>query len=79
MSTEQRFDFEETANGRVRIRCNGRVVTTLKGVQAIKFIGRAESLDEPGLQLLMAKATGNFRRGNEKVSKQKYRNSTQGD
>ena len=44
----------------------GRQVTVLKGKSAADFLARAEGLDEPGRQKLMARVTGNFKRGNER-------------
>jgi hypothetical protein len=38
----------------------------LKGNEARKFISRMTGLDEQGAQLMMAKVTGNFKRGNER-------------
>jgi hypothetical protein len=43
-----------------------RPVTHLKGAQAVKFISRVEYANHDTQQLIMAKATGNFKRGNEK-------------
>ena len=47
-----------------------RVVTTLKGKEARKFLMNARSLDEGGQQLLMAKTTGQFKFGNERTGKE---------
>ncbi len=60
------FAFQPTKGGRVRISFHGRVVVTLAGVDAERFLSRASDADEQRLQLLMAKATGNFKRGNER-------------
>jgi hypothetical protein len=50
----------------VRISWRGRVVTTLAGARAARFLRGAEGADEEAAQLLMARATGNFKRGNER-------------
>lgn len=73
---DQRNRFDETVftyrankDGKVFISYQGKQVTILKGKPAEKFlkkINEANHLDE---QLIMAKATGNFKRGNEKMSK----------
>lgn len=42
-----------------------RMVATLAGTRAARFLERIDGMDEAGAQLLIAKATGNFRRGNE--------------
>jgi len=44
----------------------GRVVTTLAGVPAERFLRDVEGADEEAEQLLMARVTGNFKRGNER-------------
>jgi hypothetical protein len=44
----------------------GRRAAVLRGDAAARFLERAERLDEPGAQRLMARVTGNFRRGNER-------------
>jgi hypothetical protein len=48
-----RFSYRETKDGRVRVALHGRHVITLAG-------------DDAQRQLLLAKATGNFKRGNER-------------
>ncbi|GAB3153094.1 hypothetical protein GCM10027290_45370 [Micromonospora sonneratiae] len=48
----------------------GRVATTLRGGRADEFL--AEVDDDP--QQVMARWTGNYRRGNERTAKQHPRN-----
>lgn len=60
------FAWQATKDGRVRISWRGRVVTTLTGAAAARFLHQAEGADEEAAQLLMARATGNFKRGNER-------------
>ena len=43
-----------------------RPLITLSGKEAAKFIGRIESLEGRDAQLLMARVTGDFKRGNER-------------
>jgi hypothetical protein len=62
------FSWQATKDGRVRIAWRGRVVTTLAGGRADAFRRQAEGADEESAQLLMARATGNFKRGNERRS-----------
>ena len=45
---------------------NNRPATVLTGKLADRFVAAAPAADEAELQLLMAKATGNFKRGNER-------------
>ncbi len=63
---ETPFECQITKDGRVMLFWFGKHVKTLVGKEAQKFITRFESADDAEAQLLMAKATGNFKRGNER-------------
>ncbi len=63
------FSFRETKSGLVHIAYRGTQVTTLSGKAAQRFLSNVESADASTAQLVMAKATGNFKRGNEKHAK----------
>jgi hypothetical protein len=60
------FSYRATKDEKVFISWNGRMVTTLSGPKARRFLAEAERGDAEGEQLLMARATGNFKRGNER-------------
>jgi len=45
---------------------HGRRAAVLRGDAATRFLERAERLDPAGVQQLMARVTGNFKRGNER-------------
>jgi len=60
------FAYVVTKDGQVRISYEGRLVTTLAGEQADRLGRRLEPADPAQVQLLLAKATGNFKRGNER-------------
>ena len=60
------FGWQATKGGRVRITWRGKVVTTLAGAAASRFVHQAEGADEDTVQALLARATGNFKRGNER-------------
>jgi hypothetical protein len=60
------FRFRAHKDGTVRIAYRGKVVTTLAGKEAARFLARVAGADPAQAQLLMAKATGNFKRGNER-------------
>jgi hypothetical protein len=62
------FGWQATKDGRVRITWRGRVVTTLAGAAAAHFVHQTEGADEDTVQALLARATGNFKRGNERRS-----------
>lgn len=59
------FAWRKTADDRVFIDWHGRTVTVLAGTDASRFLARIASADDATAQGLMARATGNFRRGNE--------------
>jgi hypothetical protein len=67
------FAFRTSADGAVSIRFHGRSVTVLRGTAAARFLTRVAATDAAGAQLEMAKATGNFRRGNERQAKARER------
>lgn len=60
------FAWQATKDGRIRISWRGRVVTTLAGAPAARFLREVEGADEEAEQLLLARVTGNFKRGNER-------------
>jgi hypothetical protein len=66
------FAYRLVKDGRVRISHHDRHVVTLAGERAAAF--RA-ALEEDGAdeQLLMARVTGNFKRGNERVARERSR------
>ncbi len=63
---EQPFSYRARKDGSVEILWKGRRATALSGKLAERFLEQAPAEDEHGKQLLMAKATGNFKRGNER-------------
>ena len=66
---EEPFSFRQTKAGDVFISWNGKTVTTLKGKAALAFLAKIAGLDDEKAQLLMAKATGHFKHGNERPAK----------
>lgn len=63
---EEFFDYQETKDGRVLLYWYDKHIKTLSGKQAEKFLTRISGLDGTDAQLVMAKFTGNFKRGNER-------------
>jgi hypothetical protein len=63
------FDYDITKDNRVLLYWNGKLIKTLADKQAQKFISQIEGVDASAAQLIMAKVTGNFKRGNEKDNK----------
>ncbi len=66
------FTYRISKDKKVFVYWLGKQVTIIQGKEAEKFIQRMESADFKTAQLIMAKATGNFKRGNEKQNKIKY-------
>ena len=66
--TESEFSYRLVKDGNVRIFWRDRHVVTLSGQKASAFRARVESADEREAQLLMARVTGNFKRGNERTA-----------
>ncbi len=63
---EEVFSYRISKDNKVFISWNGRTVTTLSNDKAKKFIEAISGTSGEEAQLIMAKATGNFKRGNEK-------------
>lgn len=66
---DEPFSYHPTKSGSVQISYKGRTITTLGGREAARFLTKIESESRDNAQLLMAKATGHFKHGNERVSK----------
>jgi hypothetical protein len=69
--TPQGFSFVVRNDGEVQISHHGRTATVLRGAVAERFLVDVESRDP---QALMARVTGNYKRGNERVGKNHPRN-----
>lgn len=65
------FDYRVTKNGTVMLTWHGKTVKTLSGQKADDFLAKIEGLEGKDAQLVMAKITGNFKRGNERTAKRK--------
>lgn len=63
------FDYRKYKNGNVSISWKNKEVMILKGENAEKFLSRVETANEFDAQMTMAKITGNFKHGNERVGK----------
>lgn len=60
------FDWRVTKAGQVLVSRGGRVVTTVRGGAAAKLHGRLQRADADEVQQLLARATGNYKHGNER-------------
>ena len=63
--------FTYEPGGTVRISHHGRPATTLNGPRATQFLAEIEASDP---QLVMARWTGNYKRGNERTARDHPRN-----
>lgn len=68
------FRYVVRASGEVVIHHRETLATTLRGDAAAEFVAEVEAGDEADAQELMARVTGNYRRGNERTAKQHPRN-----
>ncbi|SDU84441.1 hypothetical protein SAMN04488563_6653 [Jiangella alkaliphila] len=64
---EDPFDYQLTKSGPIRVSRGGRLVVTVGGREADRLAAALErAADEHERQLLLAKVTGNYKRGNER-------------
>ena len=65
---EAPFNYRVTKNNTVLIDYKGKQVKILKGKDAEKILEKIKiAEDEIAVQLILAKITGNFKRGNERT------------
>jgi hypothetical protein len=60
------FDYRVSKLGAVIVSRGGRVVMTVRGGDAARLIIALQRADESQVQHLLARASGNYRRGNER-------------
>lgn len=65
------FLWTRRKSGDVVITHHGRTATTLRGQKAVEFL---DEVGDDQDQELMARLTGNYRRGNERQARQHQRN-----
>jgi hypothetical protein len=65
------FSFTTRKNGDVVIAHHGRDATTLRGRQARSFLAVCETADARTVQQRMARLTGNYKRGNERSTRER--------
>jgi len=66
---EEVFSYKINKDNKVFIYWQGKQVMILVGKDSEKFLSRIQTADFKEAQLIMAKVTGNFKRGNEKNPK----------
>jgi hypothetical protein len=62
------FTYRSRKDGTVEVLHRGRVASTLRGSDAADFLGEVESASESDAQQLMARITGNYKHGNERLA-----------
>ena len=73
-SSDLGFTYRVRKNGDVEVLHRGRVATTLRGREAADFLSEAPEASSADAQQLMARVTGNYKRGNERLASQHARN-----
>ena len=68
------FAWRPGKDGAVTIVRNGRMVTVLRGAAAGDFLAEVQGAAPGAAQQLMARATGNYKRGNERTAARHPRN-----
>ena len=69
------FTFRARANGDVEVLHHGRVAATLRGAKAQAFLDEIATTAHRDSQQLMARVTGNYKRGNERTASRHPRNA----
>jgi hypothetical protein len=65
---EDPFSYRVTKNNTILIDYKGKQVKLLNGRDAEKILGKIKiAEDDKAVQLILAKITGNFKRGNERI------------
>lgn len=65
--TEEVFSYKTSKDKKIFIFWYGKQVMILKNKESEKFLSRISGADFQESQLIMAKITGNFKHGNEKM------------
>ena len=60
------FTFQLRKSGEVILYHEERLATTLRGTQATRFLAQIDGISPAEGQQLMARLTGNYKRGNER-------------
>lgn len=68
---EEPFSYRVSKDNKVFLFWNDKQVMILKGKESEKFLSKIDRANIFESQLIMAKITGNFKHGNEKMNKEK--------
>ncbi|MEH7383395.1 hypothetical protein V7138_23250 [Bacillus sp. JJ1533] len=69
--SDEPFTYQITKSGMVLVYYSGKQIKIIKGKEAERLLAKIKEVedDKTKIQLLLAKVTGNFKRGNEKFGK----------
>jgi hypothetical protein len=69
---EEQFTFKKTKDGKLFVYWKNRLVRTYVGQKAAEILIEIENAgSDRDVQFALARVTGNFKRGNEKLAKKK--------
>ncbi len=74
MTADFGFSYRTTKAGEVFVHHRGKLATTLRGEAAADFLADMDGADDDEQQQIMARVTGNYRRGNERLARNHPRN-----
>ncbi len=73
-SADLGFSYRLRKNGDLEVLHHGRVAATFRGRDAADFRDEVKSASSDEAQQIMARVTGNYKRGNERLASQHPRN-----
>jgi hypothetical protein len=68
------FTWRRRKDGDIEVLHRGRLASTLRGSDAADFLAEAQGSELIDLQPLMARITGNYKHGNERLANEHSRN-----
>jgi hypothetical protein len=74
IENELGFTYRIVRKNEVHLLHHGRLAVTLRGERAQEFLAEVDAGGESDPQQLMARLTGNYKRGNERTAKDHPRN-----
>ena len=74
MADDLGFTYTARKSGEVQIHHHGILATTLRGDRAADFLEEMAGCDDASAQQVMARLTGNYKRGNERKAADHPRN-----
>lgn len=68
------FTYRSRKTGDIQVLHHGKLAAILRGTDAADFIAEVTAGDDADAQQLMARITGNYKRGNERTASEHPRN-----